>query len=54
VLVVPVPDANARTLLQGVAGVEGATEDLVSGGQERGRAMEEPLEGPGPTGEREM
>jgi hypothetical protein len=54
VLVVPVPDANAGALLQGVPGVEGAAQDLVGGGQERDRTGEELLQGPGPTGGREM
>src|SRR3978361_1508520 len=54
VLVVPVQDANAGALPQGVPGVEGAAEDLVDGGQEGDGAMEEPLEGPGPSGGREM
>jgi len=43
VLVVPVRDANAGALLQGVPGEEGAAEDLAGGGQERERAVEEPL-----------
>jgi hypothetical protein len=34
--------------------VEGAAEDLVGGGQEGDREMEKPLEGPRPTGGREM
>jgi hypothetical protein len=37
-----------------VPGVEGAAEDLVGGGQERDRKVEESLEGAGPTSGREM
>jgi hypothetical protein len=50
VLVVPIPNANAGTLPSGVPGVEGAAEDLMGGGQEADREIEEPLEGPGPAG----
>jgi hypothetical protein len=50
VLVVPIPNANARTLPQGVPGVERAAEDLMGGGREVNREMEESLEGPGSAG----
>jgi hypothetical protein len=49
VLVVPVQDTNAGALLQGVPGVKVAAEDLVGGGQERDREVQESLEGAGPT-----
>jgi hypothetical protein len=50
VLVVPIPNTDEGTRPQSVPGVEGAAEDLMGGGQEGDREMEEPLEGPGPAG----
>jgi hypothetical protein len=47
-------NTNTRPPLQGVCRVEGAAEDAVGGGQKRDWEMEEPLEGPGPSGGREM
>jgi hypothetical protein len=54
VLVVPVQDANARTLPQGVPGAEAVAEDLVGGGQERDGEVEESLEVTRPASGREM
>ena len=50
-LVVPVPDSDSGAPLQGV---EGPTEDPVSGGAEGDWEVEEPVEVPGPPGRREV
>jgi len=49
-LVVPVPDSDARAPPQGVSGVEGPAEDPVGGGTEGDGEGERPVEDPGPLG----
>ena len=53
-LVVPVPDPDPGTPLQGVPGVEAAAEDPVGGGEEGDREVEGPVEDQGPPGGREV
>jgi len=49
-----VPLANGRPPLQGVPGMEDATEDSVGGGAEGDQKVEEPVDGSGPVGPWEM
>ena len=53
-LVVPVPESDARAPLQGVSGVEGAAEDPVGRGTEGDGGGERPVEDPEPLGGREV
>ena len=53
-LVVPVPESDARAPLQGVSGVEGPAEDPVGRGTEGDGEGERPVEDQGPPGGREM
>jgi len=53
-LVVPVPDPDPGTPLQGVPGVEAVAEDPVGGGEEGDREVEGPVEDQGPPGGREV
>jgi hypothetical protein len=54
VLVVRERNTDARPPLQGVRRVEGTAEDALGRGQKGNWEMEEPLEGPGPAGGREI
>jgi len=49
-LVVPVPNTDPRSPLQGVPRMEAAAEDAVGGGEEGDWEVEGPVEGAGPTG----
>jgi len=49
-LVVPVPDPDPGTSIQGVPGVAAAAEGSVGGGEEGDREGEEPVEDQGPPG----
>ena len=53
-LVVSVPLANERQPLQGVPGMEDATEDSMGGSDEGDQAVEEQVDSQGPAGGWEM
>jgi len=53
-LVVPMPLTDERPPLQGVSGMEDATENSVGGGKKGDQEVEEQVDGPGPAGRREM